>query len=240
MTPRVAITTGLGECSGERAVHLPVTYADAVRAVGGEPLLLPPPAQGEPTPALQHLADALLLSGGRDLDLSAWGEPLPPAARPVDPRRGQADLAWLAAADDVRMPVLALCLGIQEMAVHRGGRLIQHLPDESGDLLDHGGAGRPRVSHPVHVEAGSLLAGLVGTPTLEVNSRHHQAVREPGRAMGVCARAPDGIIEAIEDPAAGRFFLGVQWHPEDLMRRPEHAALLEGLCRAAAAWRGGM
>jgi len=237
MKPRVAITTGLRDCSGRRSVHLPVAYADAVRAAGGEPVLLPPPVEGEPLPALGHLADALLLSGGRDLDTSAWGEPLHPEARPVAPRRQQADLAFLAAADAVRMPVLALCLGMQEMAVHRGGRLIQHLPDESGALLDHGGAGRPRVGHAVHVEAGSLLASLVGTGTLQVNSRHHQAVREPGRAMRVCARAPDGVIEAIEDAAAGRFLLGVQWHPEDLPNRPEHVALFQGLCGAAVGWR---
>jgi len=72
---------------------------------------------------------------------------------------------------------------------------------------------------------------------VEVGSTHHQAVAEPGRGLRVSARAPDGVVEAVEDASAGRFFLGVQWHPEKMMDRPAHAALLEGLCGAAAAWR---
>jgi len=67
-----------------------------------------------------------------------------------------------------------------------------------------------------------------------VNSTHHQGIREPGRGMRIVARSPDGVIEGIEDPTPGRFFLGVQWHPEDLIDRPPHVALFEALCRAAA------
>jgi len=236
MRPRIAITTGVTAADGVRHVRLPAAYAEAVAAACGEPVLLPPTAAGVPT-SLPRLADALLLTGGRDLDSAAWGEPLHAEARLVDPLRQKADLDLLASADACRLPVLAICLGCQEMAVHRGGRLIQHLPDEPGERADHGRAGRPRVLHPVQVTPGSLLARLVGAERIEVNSRHHQAVREPGRDMAVVARAPDGVIEAIEDPSPGRFWLGVQWHPEDLTDRPEHAALFQALCRAAAARR---
>ncbi|MEA3367632.1 MAG: gamma-glutamyl-gamma-aminobutyrate hydrolase family protein [Planctomycetota bacterium] len=236
MNPRIAVTTGLDDLDGKRRVHLPVAYADAVRAAGGEPILFCPPRQSEPLPPLEHLADGLLLTGGDDLDPAAWGQRLHPEARPVDPRRQRADLVLLASADVAGMPVLGICLGMQEMAVHRGGRIIQHLPDEPGDHLDHGRGGRPRV-HPVHVEAGSLLARLLGAEVVDVNSTHHQAVGQPGRGLRVSARAPDGVIEAVEDASAGRFFLGVQWHPEEMMDRPAHAALLEGLCGAAVAWR---
>ncbi|MBL7140629.1 MAG: gamma-glutamyl-gamma-aminobutyrate hydrolase family protein [Planctomycetes bacterium] len=233
MRPRIAITMDVTLADGERRVQLPAAYAEAVAAAGGEPMLLPPTPAGAPAD-LPHLADALLLTGGRDLDTTAWGEPLHPKARLMDPMRQEADLDLLASADACNMPVLAICLGCQEMAVHRGGRIIQHLPDEPGERADHGRAGRPRVFHPVQMTSGSLLARLVGTERIEVNSRHHQAVREPGREMAVVARAPDGVIEAIEDPSPGRFWLGVQWHPEDMTDRPEHAALFQALCRAAA------
>jgi len=235
MRPRIAVTTSLGHLDGKRRVHVSAAYADAVRAAGGEPVLLPPPRAGEPLPHVEHLADGLLLSGGDDLDPADWGETPHPAARLIDPRRQRADPGLVATADAVGMPVLGICLGMQEMVVHRGGRIIQHLPDAPGEVLDHGGAGRPRV-HPVHVEAGSLLARLVGAEEMEVGSTHHQAVAEAGRGLRVSARAPDGVIEAVEDASPGRFFLGVEWHPERMMDRPAHAALLEGLCGAAAAY----
>jgi len=235
MNPRIAVTTGLSDLAGHHRIHLPVAYADAVRDAGGEPILLGPPRAGNPLPPLQHLADGLLLSGGDDLDPAAWDRPLHPETRPVDPRRQRADLGLVATAEAAGMPVLGVCLGMQEMAVHRGGRILQHLPDEPGDHLDHGGAGRPRL-HPVHVAAGSMLARLMGAEVIEVSSTHHQVVAEAGRGLWVSGRAPDGVIEAVEDASPGRFFLGVEWHPETMMDRPAHAALFEGLCGAAAAY----
>jgi len=236
MSPRIAIATDLALAGGEWRIQLRAAYAKAVRTGGGAPVLLPPVAAGPP-PDLPRVADGLLLTGGRDLDSAAWGEPMHPEARRMDADRQATDLGLLAAADACGMPVLAICLGCQEMAVHRGGRLIQHLPDEPGDLLEHGGAGRPRAIHQVHITPESLLARIVKSDRIEANSRHHQAVREPGRGMAVVGRAPDGVIEAIEDPSRGRFWLGVQWHPEDLTDRPEHVALFTALCQAAEAWR---
>jgi len=238
MRPRIAIATDLALADGERRIQLRAAYAEAVSAGGGEPVLVSP-VSGDKSTALPGFADGLLLTGGRDLDTAAWGEPMHPEARPMDSVRQKADLALLAAADACGMPVFAICLGCQEMAAHRGGRLIQHLPDEPGTLLEHGGTGRPRTTHPVNITPDSLLARVVGAQPIEVNSRHHQAVREPGRGLAVVGRAPDGVVEAIEDPAAGRFWLGVQWHPEDLTDRPEHVALFTALCHAAEAWRAG-
>jgi putative glutamine amidotransferase len=239
MTPRIAIATDLSTLDGKRRMHLPVAYADAVRAAGGEPVLLPPPGVDDPLPPLERLADGLLLPGGDDLDAGAWGEAMHPAALPVDPRRQRADFGLLATAETAGLPVLGICLGMQEMAVHRGGRLIQHLPDEPGEHLDHGGGGRPDAAHEVRIEPGSLLARLTGAETLQVGSTHHQGVRDAGRGLRTAARAPDGVIEGMEDPSAGRFFLGVQWHAERMADRPAHAALFEGLVGAAAAGRAG-
>jgi len=224
VNPRIAVTTDVGKS--------PDAYVRAVQAAGGEPLVLPPPESGPP-PA-NRLADlgGLLLAGGRDLDPALWGEPKHPKTLLVDPRRQASDLALLEEADARGLPVLAVCLGIQELAVHRGGTLIQHVPDEPNAARHDGTTQRP-VTHVVVIEADSLLARIVGPEPLQTNSRHHQAVREPGRGMRSVARSADGLIEAIESEDRGRFVLGVQWHAEDLIAEPRHLALFEALCERA-------
>jgi len=254
--PRIAVTADIGKKSE--------AYARAVRAAGGNPLVLQPP-ESDPPPA-NRLADAdgLLLTGGRDLDPALWGEPKHPKTCLMDPRRQASDLALLEEADARGLPVLAVCLGIQELAVHRGGTLIQHVPDVPNAAKHDGTKQRP-VTHVVTIEADSLLARIVGPEPastagppaarsrprsevspladkadeaggpLETNTRHHQAVREPGRGMRVVAQSADGLIEAIESKDRGRFVLGVQWHAEDLIAEPRHLSLFEALCRAAGA-----
>jgi len=232
MRPRIAMTASYGTVDGRLRVHVPAAYVEAVAAAGGVPIVLPAHAEGAAPEEWLQAADGILLTGGDDLDPALWGEARHAKTVLIDPRRQRADLALLAAAEAHGTPVLGICLGCQEMAVHRGGRLIQHVPDEPA-MIDHGGGGRPRAMHTVAVEPDSLLALLVGDEPLEVNSTHHQAVREAGRAMRIVARGPDGGIEAIEDPTPGRFFLGVQWHPEDLCDRPRHLALFQALVRRA-------
>jgi putative glutamine amidotransferase len=223
--PRIAVTANLGKT--------PDAYVRAVQAAGGEPLVLEPPPTPPPANRLAN-ADGLLLAGGRDLDPVLWGEPKHPKTLLVDPRRQEADLALLKEADARGLPVLAVCLGIQELAVHRGGTLIQHVPDEPNAGKHDGTKQRP-VTHIVVIEADSLLSGVVGPEPLQANSRHHQAVREPGRGMRIVARSADGLIEAIESEDRGRFVLGVQWHAEDLTHEPRHLALFEAFCLAAGA-----
>jgi len=232
MKPRIGITASLGQLDGRRRVHVPAAYVDAVAGAGGVPIVLAPADEAEAGEALAAVR-GLLLTGGNDLDPRLWGEEPRPGTEIIDPRRQAWDLRLIAEAEERRLPVLGICLGCQELAVSRGGRLIQHLPQEQGGPVDHGGGGRPRAMHAVEVDAGSLLASFVGAGTLEVNSTHHQAIREPGRDLRVVARGPDGIIEGVEDPSPDRFFLGVQWHPEDLCDRPPHRALFQALCRAA-------
>ena len=234
MKPRIAITSSIGKAGGAQGVHVRLAYVDAVSAGGGLALILPPPADEADAEELLGAADGLLLTGGRDLDPALWGEK--PHAKTVvmDARRQKADMRLIAAADVRGLPVLGICLGIQEMAVARGGRLIQHLPDEKPVAIDHGIAGRPRATHIITVTPDSLLAKIVGAEPLTANSTHHQAVRESGRNLRIVARASDGIIEGIEDPTPGRFFLGIQWHPEDLIKQPRHLALFQALCKAAA------
>jgi putative glutamine amidotransferase len=234
MKPRIGITASLGQLDGRRRVHVLAAYVDAVAGAGGVPIVLAPADEAAAGDALAGV-HGLLLTGGDDLDPSLWGEPPHPKTVIIDPRRQSWDLRLIAVAEERRLPILGICLGCQELAVSRGGRLIQHVPQEQGAAtLDHGGGGRPRAMHTAQVDAGSLLASLVGAGELEVNSTHHQAIGEPGRGLRVVARSPDGIIEGVEDPSPDRFFLGVQWHPEDLCDQPPHRALFQALCRAAS------
>jgi putative glutamine amidotransferase len=217
-----------------RTVAVRGEYAAAVEAGGGEPVVLAPLADEENLGALAGRIDGLLMTGGEDLSPDLWGEDKHPAATIIDPRRQRSDLRLAAWADERRLPVLGICLGCQEMAVHRGGSIVQHVPDEVGGAVRHRNEKRPRATHPITIEPYSLLATIVNCRQMEVNSGHHQAVRTAGRDLRIVARSPDGLIEAIEDPTAGRFFLGVQWHPEDLIDVQPHRMLFEALCRAAA------
>jgi putative glutamine amidotransferase len=237
MKPRIAITADRGQ--------RPEAYLRAIEAAGGEPVVFEPLPDEAAVEAALAKVDGVLLTGGRDLDPALWGEEPHRETRTMAPDRQRTDLALIRLADARGVPVLGICLGIQEMAVVRGGAIHQHVPDLGGTIGHSGGVGKPRLRHEVKIEAGSLLARIVGSGPLEVNSTHHQAVREPGRGMRIVARSGDGVIEAIEDPPAGRspmagegptpgrFFLGVQWHPEDLLDEPPHRALFEALVRAA-------
>jgi putative glutamine amidotransferase len=137
-------------------------------------------------------------------------------------------------------PVLAICRGLQALNVALGGTLYQDLRAEVPGALRHepdapwDAEGRLAPSaHDVAVEPGTLLAGTTGRTRLAVNSYHHQAVREPGAGVRVAARAPDGVVEAIELPAR-RFVLGVQWHLELLDGDPVAEAILGRFLEACA------
>ena len=228
------MTTGYETVDGKERISLLPLYVDAVAAGGGTPLPLPPPADGGQLDALLDACDGLLATGGGDLDPALWGEARHPKTTVIHPRRQRADLGLIALADKRRMPVLGICLGCQEIAVSRGGSLIQHAADEPGATIEHSRPTDMRSTHPVTIEPDSLLARVVGMEPLDVNTSHHQAIRNPGRGMRIVARSADGIVEAIETMEAGRFLLAVQWHPEYFCDKPRHLALFEALCRAAA------
>jgi putative glutamine amidotransferase len=163
---------------------------------------------------------AVVLSGGDDPIMETWNRPTHPQAKRVEPLRQTFDLAVYQAAQAEGLPVLGVCLGMQLMGLEAGGDLDQHLPDSSPTASMHAD-GR---SHDV--------SGPLGTGA--VHSRHHQAVRDPG-TLEVVAEAPDGVIEAIADPAAA-FHVGVQWHPERSGDGPLGAGLFHSLVAAARAY----
>jgi putative glutamine amidotransferase len=198
------------------AVLLPRRYADKVSEAGGLPVLLPPlPGIDAIVPRL----DALVLSGGGDLDPVLYGAEMDEHGGQPNEARDTAELSLFRAALAVGLPVLGICRGMQVINVAMGGTLIQHLPDVVGhdghSPLAHG-HGR----HDVRIAAGSRLAALYGEAAaggrpVSVHTHHHQAVAQLGAGLTATAWADDGTIEAMElDPAEHPSVIAVQWHPE--------------------------
>lgn len=229
---------------------LPAGYARAVAAAGGLPVALPP-ADPDLADAVLARLDGLLLSGGPDVDPAWYGEAPRPELGRVDPERDAWEIALVRAALALDVPVLGICRGVQVMNASLGGTLLQDIPAQVAGALRHQRAGSgPTPTHGVEVAPDSLLAGLLvaggagpGRPArdgasplaLRVNSRHHQAVRDPAPPFRVVAWAGDGVIEAIESPGPG-FAVGVQWHPEDMADEGSRN-LFRGLIEAARARR---
>jgi putative glutamine amidotransferase len=154
---------------------------------------------------------------------------------PAEPGRDEYEIGLVRAALDADLPVLAICRGIQVLNVARGGTLVQDIPSERPGAIQHR-VPEPRdgFAHDVQVTTGSLLHRTLDSPrgaVVGVNSRHHQALAALGAGLSVTATAPDGIIEAIEDPSRV-FCLGVQWHPENFWRSGEFRGLFEAFVRA--------
>ncbi|HKV22784.1 MAG TPA: gamma-glutamyl-gamma-aminobutyrate hydrolase family protein [Mycobacterium sp.] len=156
--------------------------------------------------------DGLLMLGGGDIDGSCYGVHTPnPASYGVDLRADRDALAAIGAAEAADIPIFGICRGIQLLNVARGGTIV---PDIVDYALHHGAPGEPEfVDEPIDITPGTRLGAILGTDRVIGRSGHHQAVDRVGERLVVAARALDGIVESIEDPQ--RWYLGVQWHPED-------------------------
>jgi putative glutamine amidotransferase len=212
---------------------LGITYVRAIEAAGGVPVVMPPLAPAD-VPALVARLDGLLLSGGPDLAPEAYDAQPHAELGATEPGLDAFEYAIVREAVRIGLPILGICRGAQALNVARGGTLHQHLPDVVGDTVVHRQCEDGRQpTHVVDVVPGSRLARVLGTTRLCVNSFHHQAVDRLGSGLCVSARAPDGTIEAIEDPGR-RLVVAVQWHAETLADGPAHRALFEELVAAAA------
>jgi len=190
--------------------YLDAAYARAVIAAGGAPVYVPIQACVE---AISARLDGLLLPGGDDfLPTRAGFESV--SFEPVPAVKLDFDTRLLAAVTARELPVLAVCYGMQLLAVCAGGTLHYDISTELPAAANHQ-LRDPEGRHPVSLAPESRLAQILGTAAEPVNSRHHQSVATPGTGLRVAARAEDGIIEAIEG-ADGPFRVGVQWHPETL------------------------
>lgn len=203
MRPRVILTYG-----GDREKLAP--YLAAVSNVGLEPVPVSPESDWE-----AEEFDGLVLTGGADVDPARYGQSRWPETGAPDPTRDRMEAALLKRALNSDLPVLAICRGMQLFNVEHGGSLIQHLPA----AVLHRCPGQHDV-HPVRVLPDTKLASILGAAEYSVNSRHHQAAEKVGEGLVVSARAPDGVIEALERPDK-LFAVAVQWHPEDRVAQVE-------------------
>lgn len=224
--PLVGITADLTEHANGLRVFTYQNYAAAIAAAGGTPVLLPPITDSAPDLATR--LDAFVFTGGDDPFTEPFGEPTDPRVTPVHIERQRFETALLREIDDQapKTPVLGVCLGMQMQALVAGGRLDQFMPDTCATHADH---------WEQHHEVSPTAAADQLSPALHfrgtVRSKHHQAVANPG-TLTVIATAPDGVIEAVCDPAR-RFWVGVQWHPERTDQDPVGQALYRELVRAA-------
>jgi putative glutamine amidotransferase len=209
------------------AALVPASYVRAVTRAGGVPLLVPPGAAYEET---LDLVDGLVFSGGSDLDPDLYGEEAHAETDGWIRERDDFELGLMQAALARDVPLLAICRGSQVLNVALGGDLEQHLPDRVGTNA-HKETPGVFADHDVAVLSGTKLSSILGQRT-DVKSHHHQGYGELGSGLREAARAPDGTVEALEDPTR-RFTLGVLWHPEE----GEDLALFEALVREAADYR---
>ena len=189
-------------------------YIDAVTRAGGEPVLLEQATDLDSAKAALDTVDALILTGGEDVDPSYYNEEPDPMLEEPNPARDTSDYWMMTAALDEDFPTLATCRGMQVMNVVCGGTLYQDLPTQFDSDIQHRDPELVDFTyHDVTIEDGSLLAQIMGAGKLNVNSWHHQGIKTVGEGLTVTARSDDGLVEALEMQDK-TFMLGVQFHPE--------------------------
>jgi putative glutamine amidotransferase len=241
--PLIAVTTSeLREGAGvtltpqgepsQLEMALGMKYLRAIELAGGIPVVVPP-LEVDAINALLGQVAGVCLSGGPDLDPEAYGARRHDLLGPTWSDLDVFELAVARAADARRLPILAICRGLQVLNVARGGSLNQHLPEVVGDGINHRQL-EPgtHTTHGVRIDVKSRLGEILGAGETEVNSFHHQSVDTLGEGLIVTARAPDGTIEGLE-AVDHEFVLGVQWHAECLVERSQHAALFSAFVEAA-------
>lgn len=219
MTKVVAVSATRRTDGGRERVALSIAYVRALTRAGVVPLLVPPLLDPDAACAALDRVQGLVLTGGEDVEPSRYRAAPHPKLGETDPARDAVELALIAGAERRRLPVLAICRGIQILNVALGGTLYQDLASERAGPIDHTDAA---ARHGLRVEPHSLLHRTLGTGGVgggggaRVNSRHHQAIRDLAPTLRATAWAEDGVIEGVERvDGAAAWTLAVQWHPED-------------------------
>jgi putative glutamine amidotransferase len=221
--PVIGVTTDYTDTEERYLSNM--NYAAAVEKAGGLPLLLPFAVDHSLIPRYVDVLDGILFTGGNDMNPARYGEQWHPKVARMDKRREEFEFALIAEVERRRTPALGVCFGSQLMNVFRGGSLTQFLPDIATEKslehrrLPNAEPGR----HLIKLDPISQLGRVIGKSEVSVNTYHKQAVKRIGNGLTITATAPDGVIEAFEDPGLP-MFCAVQWHPERLIDEPEHLA----------------
>lgn len=215
--PLIGLNVDYVPASKVQRAHLRLNqgYAEAIVAAGGLPVLMPLLGKDAEIAAFLDRLDGFILTGGLDLDPRRQGLPRHPSVTPMPERREEHDRLLVGQLLRRRLPTLGIGVGLHLLNVACGGSLYMHLPEECPRGMPHSD---PSCSGPhrhlVHLQPGTRLEEIYGGIELRVNGNHHQAVRQPGACFQVAAKAPDGLIEALEAADPNWFCVGVQWHPE--------------------------
>lgn len=203
-------------------IRLNSTYVTALESAGLIPVVAGPLASDDSARAVMARVDGLLLTGGEDVEPSLYGQERSVNCGVSNIARDHTEIALVRAARAMRKPVLAICRGPQLLNVALGGTLIQDIPAEVPGALEHN-ARKDRAArvHEVAIDSYSLIAAAIGATRISVNSLHHQSVLETAPGLRVTARAPDGIVEALESDSDDWWAIAVQWHPEEMNDSPE-------------------
>lgn len=216
--PRIGITMRLEQETGR--FYLGRDYSERVEAAGGVPVHISLIPKAEYIAEAMSGLDGVLLPGSNtDVDPVYYGEEPHPGLRTVIPVKDETEMLVLAEAERRKLPILAICYGMQALNVFRGGKLVQDIGSQVRNCHKHD-QGMPvtRASHSIRIAKGSILANLAAIKNskgpIRVNTSHHQAVKSLGKGLKATAWAKDGVIECVEGTGKGRWVLGVQWHPE--------------------------
>jgi putative glutamine amidotransferase len=219
--PLVAVTASTKTINGAGKVTVNRPYTDAVLAAGLIPVVVPPMSE-EGARAILDSVRGLVLTGGEDVDPEYFGARRHPATGPANDLRDRIELALAKEAAARRMPMLAICRGVQVLNVALGGTLVQDIPSELKTDIEHDAKSeRGSRIHEVVIDAGSRLADVIGARRITTNSFHHQSVDRLASGFCTVAKSPDGVVEAMECADRAWWAVGVQWHPEELTATPE-------------------
>ncbi len=230
---RREVTTSYGT---EPANTVVLTYSDAVTEAGGIPVILPilgPDA----VPGLVDRLQGVVLTGGGDVDPVHYNGHEHSTIYGVDPARDEFELALAQRIAELKLPLLAICRGMQVLNVAMGGTLVADIPSQVEGGFEHFRAGddAKRAHQALRFDESCQMVTLFGTSELKVNSLHHQAVAEPAPGLRPVAWSEDGVVEAVEPVDQQWPMRGVQWHPEHLIESESAArALFEDLVKAAS------
>ena len=227
--PLIGITTASQHLTG--SFYLPGVYVKAVRSAGGLPILLPPGEPEEGAFILERI-DGLIFSGGGDIDPSAYNGSLHPTIYNLDPERDRFEIALSQLALSTDIPVLGICRGLEVLVVATGGSLVSHLPDEFGAVVVHRAEQALPSKHLVQIASESRIATFMEMTEATVVSWHHQATSTVPPGWRVTAKAPDGVIEALEHERHP-WAIALQWHPELSIKDQAQQRIFQAFVTAA-------
>lgn len=220
--PVVGITAFCDCEHNKKYTKIRCSYINAVYRAGGTPIIIPPFDSTKQLKEYIDLVDALVLSGGEDVDPASYGENQVIELENINPDRDKWEIALFKEAYQAEIPILGICRGMQLINISLGGSLYQDIEQQSNCDFSHLPLDLKRrenleyVSHIVNILNNTKLDKILCNNKLKVNSHHHQAIKELAESLNTAARSECGIIEAVENKYKS-FLMGVQWHPEDLI-----------------------